>query len=74
MFLVDQAPKSITKFTASSVQPASYSSDGHVEDNSNFLVAQAVEVFQDDDGPVFGTKLVEGGFDDLLRRSTRSRA
>ncbi len=66
LIFVYQAPKPIAKFTPSPVQPASHRADWHVQDRSDFLVAPAVKVFQNHDGPVFRTKLVQGGFDDLL--------
>ena len=66
LFLIDQTAKPIAKFATGTVQTAANRAHGHVEDGTDLLVTMAVKIFQDDDGTVFGTQLVEGRLDDLL--------
>ena len=66
MGFVHQAPQPFAKFTPSPVEPASHGADRDVQDGTDLLIAAAVKVFQNHNGPVFRTKLVKGGFDNLL--------
>ena len=66
LLFAHQALEPIAKFTPSPVQAASDGPDRHVQNRPDLLVTPAVEVFEDDHCPVFRSKLVERGFDDLL--------
>ena len=48
------------------MQAAPNRSHRDIEDRADLLVTMTVEIFQDDDGSMFGAQFVEGVFDDFL--------
>ena len=66
LFEINQAAKSITKFTACAMQTAPNRTDRDIEDGADLLVTMTVKIFQDDYGSMFRAQFIQGVFDNSL--------
>jgi hypothetical protein len=73
LFFVDQNPKPIPKFASGAMETATNRAHRDLEDLTDLLVTTTIEIFQNDDSPMFGPQLIESGRDDTLTLGSLQR-